>query len=392
MAVDLLTRPLAPVPAPTAEMPGHGVLVHEWLARTGGSERVFDHIVADFPDADVLCLWDDTGGRYPGRTVRETWLARTPLRHHKGLALPLMPMAWGHRMRGSYDWAVVSTHSFAHHVRFSCSPGMRKILYVHTPARYVWEPDLDARGGGHTARAASPLLRAIDRRKAAEAHTVIANSEYVARRIERTWSRSAQVIHPPVEVGSIAAVADWRTCLDGAEAARIEALPATFVLGASRFVRYKRLDLVIAAGEAADLPVVLAGGGPEEGRLRSLAARARVPVHVVGDPSDALLYSLYQRALVFVFPPVEDFGMMPVEAMACGTPVVVNAEGGARETLAGRSVGAIADPASTASLRTAVEAASRCPRAFVAEHARRFDAPVFDRALTAAVVGAVRGP
>jgi glycosyltransferase involved in cell wall biosynthesis len=369
------------------------VLVHEWLAHTGGSERVFDHIVGDFPDADVLCLWDDdAGGRYPGRTVRETWLARTPLRHHKGLALPLMPLTWGHRMRGAYDWAVVSSHSFAHHVRFSCSPGMRKIVYVHTPARYVWEPDLDVRGGGPAARLASPLLRAWDRSKAAEAHTVIANSEYVARRIERTWSRSAQVIHPPVEVAAIAAVTDWRTHLDGPEAAQVEALPATFLLGASRFVPYKRLDLVIAAGEAVDLPVVLAGGGPEEGRLRSLAARARVPVHLVVDPSDAMLRSLYQRALVFVFPPVEDFGMMPVEAMACGTPVVVNTEGGARETLAGRPVGAIADPASTASLRAAVQTASRCPRPAVAEHARRFDAPVFDRALTAAVTGAVRGP
>jgi glycosyltransferase involved in cell wall biosynthesis len=396
MAVDTQIRLVAPAPAPArgGELPGRGVLVHEWLARTGGSERVFDRIVADFPGADVLCLWDETGGRgrYPGRTVRETWLARTPLRHHKALALPLMPLAWAHQMHGAYDWAVVSSHSFAHHVRFSCSPGIRTVLYVHTPARYLWEPDLDARGGGHAARAAGPLLRGLDRRKAAEAHTVIANSHYVARRIERTWSRSAQVIHPPVEVGAIAAVADWRTRLDGPEAARMRALPATFVLGASRFVPYKRLDLVIRAGEAVDLPVVLAGGGPEEARLRRLAAEARVPVHIVADPSDALLYSLYQRALVFVFPAVEDFGIMPVEAMACGTPVVVNAEGGARETLAGRPVGAMVDPASPASLRAGVETASACPRSSVAEHARRFDAASFDRALTAAVLSAVPGP
>ena len=238
MVVDTQTRPFAPAPAPAGELPGRGVLVHEWLARTGGSERVFDHIVADFPGADVLSLWDDSSGsgRYPGRTTRETWLARTPLRHHKELALPLMPLAWAHQMRGAYDWAVVSSHSFAHHVRFSCSPGMRKVLYVHTPARYVWEPDLDARGGGHAARAAGPLLRAVDRRKAAEAHTLIANSHYVARRIERTWSRTAQVIHPPVEVAAIAAVGDWRAHLDGPETARVRDLPATYVL-VVRFVR-----------------------------------------------------------------------------------------------------------------------------------------------------------
>ncbi|HWN26077.1 MAG TPA: glycosyltransferase [Actinomycetospora sp.] len=378
-------------PERTAALPGRGVLVHEWLARAGGSEQVFDRIVADFPGADLLCLWDDRDDRFRGRPVRETWLARTPLRHHKALTLPLTPLVWGHQMRGSYDWAVVSTHSFAHHVRFSHSPGMRKILYVHTPARYIWEPDLDARGGGRLARAASPVLRHVDRRRAADAHTVIANSRYVARRIARTWSREARVIHPPVEVERIASVRDWRTLLAGDEARTAAALPHDYVLGASRFIPYKRLDLTIRAGEAVGLPVVLAGGGPEERALREIAATARVPVHFVVDPSDALLYSLYQRATVFVFPPVEDFGIMPVEAMAAGTPVVINAEGGAPETLAGRPVGAMFDAGSPASLAEAVDAATRLPRGPVAEHARRFDARVFDEALTATVAEAVHG-
>ena len=372
--------------ARTTELPGRGLLVHEWLAPAGGSEQVFDRMVADFPTADILCLWDDRGDRYPGRQVRETWLARTPLRRHKALALPLMPLVWAHNMRGSYDWAVVSTHSFAHHVRFSCAPGMRKILYVHTPARYVWEPELDVRGDTTVARAVSPWLRALDRRRAAEADTVVANSHYVARRIARTWSREAQVIHPPVEVERIASVRDWRARLAGPEAATAAALPPEYVLGASRFIPYKRLDLVIRAGEAADLPVVIAGGGPDEAALREVAAGVRVPVHFVIDPSDALLYSLYQGATVFVFPPVEDFGIMPVEAMAAGTPAVVNVEGGAPETLAGRPVGAVFEPASPASLREAVDTASRRRRATVSEHARRFDSRLFDDAMTAAVV------
>ncbi|MCD2193640.1 glycosyltransferase [Actinomycetospora endophytica] len=382
-----------PLPsARAAQLPGHGLLVHEWLAPAGGSEQVFDRIVADFPRADVLCLWDDRGNRYPDRQVRETWLARTPLRHHKALALPLTPLVWAHQMHGTYDWAVVSTHSFAHHVRFSCAPGMRKILYVHTPARYVWEPELDARGDGALARAASPWLRALDRRRAAEAHTLVANSHFVARRIARTWSREAHVIHPPVEVERIASVRDWRGRLDGPEAAVSDGLPSEFVLGASRFIPYKRLDLVIRAGEAVDLPVVIAGGGPEEEALRAAAAPARVPVHVVVDPSDALLYSLYQRATVFVFPPVEDFGIMPVEAMATGTPAVVNVEGGAPETLAGRPVGAVFDAASPASLREAVETACSRHRATVADHARRFDSRLFDDAMTSTVVEAVSAP
>lgn len=385
-----MTGEARPLPAARAiELPGHGLLVHEWLARTGGSEQVFDRLVADFPGADILCLWDDLENRYPDRRVRETWLARTPLRRHKAIALPMMPLIWAHQMRGAYDWAVVSTHSFAHHVRFSCAPGMRKVLYVHTPARYVWEPELDARGNGALARAASPWLRALDRHRAAEAHTLIANSHYVARRVARTWGREARVVHPPVEVERIASVRDWRARLDGNEATSAEALPAEFVLGASRFIPYKRLDLVIRAGEAVDLPVVIAGGGPEEGALRAMASASRVPVHFVIDPSDALLYSLYQRATVFVFPPVEDFGIMPVEAMAAGTPAVVNVEGGAPETLAGRPVGAVFDPASPASLREAVDAAGRRNRATVAHHARHFDSRLFDDAMTRAVVEAV---
>jgi glycosyltransferase involved in cell wall biosynthesis len=113
----------------------------------------------------------------------------------------------------------------------------------------------------------------------------------------------------------------------------ITTLPDEYVFGASRFVAYKQLEKVIAAGESANLPVVLAGGGPEEEFLRNIAHQASVPVYFVVSPSDSLLYALIQQARVFIFPPIEDFGILPVEAMALGTPVVVNATGGAVESV-----------------------------------------------------------
>ncbi|MEU5842250.1 glycosyltransferase [Rhodococcus sp. NPDC047139] len=309
-----------------------GILVHEWIARDGGSEKVLDEFVRAFPDADVLCLWDDAD-RYPERTVHESGLARTPLRRNKALALATMPYFW-RRRPGSYDFALVSSHCFAHHVTFDAAPnGFEKLVYVHTPARYLWNPELDDRGASLAVRCAAPPLRALDRRRAREGAHFAANSDFVRRRIERAWGVDARVIFPPVETTRISAVPDWRNELSAAESDLVEGLPEIFVLGASRFVPYKRLDWVIRAAERAGLPAVIAGSGPEERRLRRLAAESTVPVHVLARPSDALLYSLYQQAHVYVFPAVEDFGIMPVEARAAGARVIVNSLGGAGETV-----------------------------------------------------------
>jgi glycosyltransferase involved in cell wall biosynthesis len=134
-------------------------------------------------------------------------------------------------------------------------------------------------------------------------------------------------------VERIQSTADWSSILSETERNALERLPETFALGASRLIPYKRLDLAIKTGEALDMPVVIAGAGQSEHNLRSLAAEAGVPVHFVGRISDPFLYALYQRAALFVFMAIEDFGIMPVEAMACGTPVLVNEVGGAAESV-----------------------------------------------------------
>jgi glycosyltransferase involved in cell wall biosynthesis len=356
------------------------LIVHEWIEPTGGAEKVLDRIVGILPDAQVVCLWNDDPDRYPGRDIAESWVAKTPLRGHKALSIPASLVAWRTLDVGEIDRIVVSSHAFAHQARpLHPTPGARKFVYVHTPARYLWTPDLDVRGSGAAIRAVSPLLRGIDRRRAGEASAIAANSRYVRDRIRASWDRDADVIYPPVEVARIQAVRDWRDELSPRDLAIFDSLPTQYIVGASRFVPYKRLDLVIAAGEAAGLPVVLAGSGPEESRLRTRADEATVPVKFVSRPSDALLFALFQRALVMVFPPVEDFGIVPVEAMACGTPVIVNALGGASESVAATLGGAVVESFSRSVLARAVSIAAGVDRTAVAAHARTFSAERFDR-------------
>jgi len=328
-----------------------GVIIHEWMSAHGGSEKVFEAMSRAFPDADLFTLWRDPGAVMAGRKITESWLSRTPLRRSKALALPLMPRTWRTLHSGHcYDWMLVSSHLFAHHARFrGANRGIPKFVYAHTPARYIWTPELDVRGGNPAVRAASAHYKSIDRRRATEPVAIAANSACVQDRIQRFWDRDATVIYPPVPVESIAESARTGNGLSDADRRVIDELPAIFILGASRFVSYKQLDKVISIAILLDIPVVIAGRGPEEQRLRDIAASASVPATFVISPSDALLHALYARSAAYVFPPVEDFGMMPVEAMAAGAPVVVNSVGGAQESAQKSVAGIVADFADVSS-------------------------------------------
>lgn len=358
---------------------GNGLLVHEWISKSGGSEKVFAELASTFPKADLRVLWSDVKHPFGDRAVSESWIARTPLRRSKAAALLFMPAVWRALPAGQpYDWMLVSSHLFAHHAR---SRGPRrdclKLVYVHTPARYIWTPELDARGNGLLARLVSGFLKPLDRRRATEATEVAANSEYIRARIWDTWRLESRVIYPPVDTARITRGAPWSDRLNEGEAKILASLPDGFILGASRFIPYKRLDLAISAGVAASKPVVLAGSGPEETQLRAAAAEASVPVHFVLNPSDALLYAIFEKASVFVFPAVEDFGIMPVEAMACGTPVIANAAGGAGESVGVCDGGILLEEFDHRSLREAVAAAGQIDRAALRTRVDRFSAERF---------------
>ncbi|MFD0047174.1 glycosyltransferase [Pseudarthrobacter scleromae] len=214
--------------------------------------------------------------------------------------------------------------------------------------------------------------------RAAEAAEVAANSHFVQKRVKETWGRDSHVIYPPVDVEEIRAVEDWYEHLDSFEQAIAEDLPKNYIFGASRFIPYKRLDLVIRAGELTGLPVILAGAGPEEENLREQALRASVEVRFIRSPTDALLRTLYQRAAVYVFPPVEDFGIMPVECMAAGTPVVSNRQGGAGESVIDGVTGAHFEPDDDSSLVQAIELALSLDRSKISGTTLRFSRARFD--------------
>lgn len=352
-----------------------GVLIHEWIDVTGGSEKVLDAMADAFPEANIQCLWNHAPARYADNRVKETWLSRTPLSRHKAAALAFMPSTW-RRLQSSQtlDWMLVSSHLFAHHAKFPKNPkAVRKFVYVHTPARYIWVPALDGRGFHPLARMAAPILRLIDR-KAAQDPSVefAANSDFVRKRIQSAWGREARVIYPPVDVTQIQSVEDWRAELSAEEQAMLGQLPKNFILGASRFIPYKRLDLVIRAGELAGIPVVIAGSGPEEASLRRLASESGNHVAFIIQPRAEMLYALYQACRVFVFPPIEDFGIMPVEAMATGAPVIANSKGGAAESVVDYVTGVLVQDMNAESIAAAIQTTERIDRQAVRSHARRF--------------------
>lgn len=290
-------------------------LVHEWFGATGGSEEVFRRIADLVPHAERFVLWKDRDVTEPG--LRESWLARTPLTRSKALALPLMPLVWRTLTRERYDVVISSSHAFAHTVRLGSPEQTRYLSYVHAPARYLWSPTFDGRGASPLLAPPRRVLRAADVRLSRHVHSYAANSREVQNRIRRYWRRDATVINPPVDTDYFAAA----PAVDRSQS-------RDYLLGVGRWIPYKNFDLVIGIAEAAGLPLVLAGSGPEETNLRRLADRVGVPVTFEVMPGKERLRQLYWGARALLFPVHEDFGIIPVEAQACGTPVLGLRRGG----------------------------------------------------------------
>ncbi len=335
-------------------------LVHEWYSAAGGSEQVFGALAELVPHADRYVLWAEPGAAPESLRLKESWLRYGPLRRSRALALPVMPLAFRTLGRARYDVVLSSSHAFAHTVRFGPAAGTRYLSYIHSPARYLWSPDFDNRGAHPLLGVPRRLLRGLDERLGRHVHAYAANSQEVRERIRRYWGRDATVVHPPVDVDFFGA---------GAEPGGRD-----YLLGVGRWVGYKRFDLVIAVAEAAGLPLVLAGGGPEEARLRRLAgASVRFEVR----PDRARLRELYAGAQALLFPTHEDFGIVPVEAQACGTPVVGLRRGGLLETVVDGETGFLVDGTDPAGYVAALRGVAGLDSGHIREHARQFSADRF---------------
>jgi glycosyltransferase involved in cell wall biosynthesis len=303
-------------------------LVHEWLITIGGSELTLAQLRKIFPHADVFALVDKLGERDRsflglGHT-RTSFLQAIPQIEKRYRALlPLFPAAVRSLDVSDYDIVISSSHAVAKGVR--TGPGQLHVCLCYSPMRYAWdlreqylrESGNDRGARGVLARALLGRLRRWDRANSDDVDSFVAISEYIAGRIQRAYDRSATVIYPPV---------DTLFYTPGAVQSREE-----YYVTASRFVPYKRVDLIAAAfRELPDKRLVVVGTGPDEAKVR---AAAGPNVELVGHVARETLRELLRGAAGFVFAAEEDFGIAPVEAQACGTPVLAFGRGGSVETV-----------------------------------------------------------
>lgn len=303
-------------------------IVHEWFVDWAGSETVVEQMLLCFPEADLFALADflpdSDRDRLQGKRARTTFVQRLPFAS-RGVwrYLPLLPIAIEQLDLRGYDLVVSSAHAVAKGVLVQ--PDQVHVSYVHSPMRYAWDMQqeyleasrLDRGVRGALARMMLHYLRLWDARTANGVDAFAANSRFVARRIWRTYRREAAVIYPPVDV-------DYYAQRSAKE---------DFYLAASRMVPYKRLDVVVRAfASTPTRRLVVIGSGPEEARLRRTATPN---VEFLGQVPRDQLRDMLQKAKAFVFPALEDFGILPVEAQACGTPVIAFGRGGALETVVG---------------------------------------------------------
>ena len=353
-------------------------VVHDWLVDFAGAESVLAEILNCFPQADLFALVDhmpdEARARLGAHRARTTFLQSIPgtaarLRYF----LPLMPLAIEQLDVTGYDLVISNNHAVAKGV--VVSPDALHISYLCSPMRYAWDMQFEyLRAGGMERGVRGALLRWFlhrlrmwDHRSAAGVDRFLADSHFVARRALKAYRRHAHVIYPPVDI----------------EHFRPGTKRADYYLTVSRLWGYKRVDLLIEAFAAMpDRRLVVIGGGPELERLRTLAT---ANVKVLGQQPDRVVLEHMQCAKAFLFAAVEDFGIAPVEALACGTPVIALRRGGAAESCAGldsaEPTGVFFDEQTAAAVVEAVKlfeaSASRISSEACRRRAEGFAAPRF---------------
>ncbi|SKA32967.1 glycosyltransferase family 4 protein [Consotaella salsifontis] len=301
-------------------------IVHEWLVTYAGSEKVLSEMLKEFPDADVFCLFDFSDGKfskfYNGKVFKTSFLQgmRVFRKMYRNL-LPLMALAVEQFDLSDYDIVISNSHAVAKGV--ITAPNQLHICYCYTPMRYAWdlqhqylrEQKIDRGLRAMVARWMLHRTRIWDLRTVNGVDSFIACSEYIARRIRKFYRRDAAVIYPGVDTDYFQMGGEKKD----------------FYLTSSRLVPYKKIGLIVEAfRHMPDKKLVVIGDGPQ---YRDAVERAGPNVSVLGYQEDAVLLRHLQEAKAFIFAAEEDFGIAPIEAQACGTPVLAYGRGGASETV-----------------------------------------------------------
>jgi len=319
-------------------------IVHDWLTVPGGSEQVVLQLLEMFPDAELFTSVYDPApwpAQITDRKVHVSMLNRIPgaARHYPKL-LPLMNAAFRSFDLSQFDLVLSSSHACAKNVR--TPPSCLHVCYCHTPMRYAWEEGfLDGERLPRAARMLLPpvlgWLRRQDLKGASGPDVFVANSRHVANRIARYYGREAEVVHPPIDVEHFLG---------------LERAPQDFYLVFGRVVPYKRVDLAVEACARIGRELRVAGGGRA---LEDVRALAGPQTQLLGKVSDAQRDALLGGARALLFPGEEDFGIVPVETQAAGTPVIAYGVGGASESVLDGRTGVLFEEQSVDGLVAAIE-------------------------------------
>jgi len=346
-------------------------LVHDYLNQYGGAERVLEALVELFPSAPIYTLIYDskiTDRILPGRKIRASFLQKIPLiKSHHRFFPPLMPLAVEKFDLSNYDLVISDSAAFIKGI--ITKPETIHICYCHTPIRYAWDDShkyIREFNMPLLAKIFVPLfmnyLRLWDREAAYRVDKFICNSNFVAQRIKKYYKQEATVIYPPV---------DTREFVPGREI-------GDYFLMVGRLLVYKRFDIAIEVFNRLELPLKIIGDGPEMKKLKRLA---NWNIEFLGElPSDKLK-EYYQRCRALIFPQEEDFGIVALEAMACGRPVIAYRGGGALESVKEKKTGLFFNEQTVNSLVEAVKNFnfSKFNPQIIRDHALKFDKEIFKK-------------
>lgn len=362
MAAPQAPHPAMPEPLNTQFINARVALVHDWLNGMRGGEKVLEGLSELFPAAPIYTLFSEPSkisDQLRRHAIHQSFITRLPgwRRYYRNM-LPVFPAAIGRFDFSQFDLIVSSSHCVAKAARRP--KGALHICYCHAPMRYVWDL-YDQYLGGHSRlhpkRLAMDVVRSgmqrWDRRTADRVDHFIANSHYIAGKIRKFYNRDAVVIHPPVDI-------------DMYQPPPAGQPRQEFFLVASALVAYKRIDIAVRAFTGRRESLVVAGHGPELDKLRAMAP---ANIKFIGWQAPGELRSLYQQCRALIFPGIEDFGIVPVEAMACGAPVIAYGEGGLTETVVDGETGILYKDQSVKGLRAALDQF----------HSEAFDAEVLRR-------------
>jgi glycosyltransferase involved in cell wall biosynthesis len=298
-------------------------IVHDWLTGMRGGEKVVEALCELFPDATLFTLVHVPGSVSPTierLPIVTSFIQRLPLaaKHYRHY-LPLFPTAVERFDLSAFDLVLSSSHAVAKGAR--TKPGTLHICYCHTPMRYIWDLYDEYFGKGRSRwttrlgmRAFVGSLRRWDLRTAKNPDYYVTNSQNVRERIIRLYKRDAEVIHAPIDASFF----------------QLSPVNGDYFLIVSAFVPYKRIDLAIEAFNETGQRLIIIGDGPEDARLRSMA---KPNIQFLGWQPNDQLKKYYAECRAVIFPGAEDFGLVPLEAMASGRPVIAYAKGGALETV-----------------------------------------------------------